>query len=150
MTNVYIDGVDKTSTVSGSLASWTNKKAIKFTSKARTIAVFGRDYEGGCKSGGFAMHCTSTNEYWNDLKTDQSWKVTGSSDVETDVNKVCPTDWASPEYRICKHDRTWENAVFGSTNNADNIVGVPDICGQGTSWCFRKTVGRKTNYYFHL
>ena len=146
MSNVYIDGADKTSTVSGTLDNWTNKKTIEFTSEARTIAIFGRDSEGGCKSGGFAMKCTSADPKWNDfttdLATDNIWKVKGSSNVETDVNKVCPSNWASPDY----DDSTWENAVLGDTNYADSVVGVPDICGSGTSWCFRKTVGRKKHY----
>ena len=136
VSNVYIDGVDKTSTVSGSLDSWRNKKTIEFTSEARTIAVMGRDYELGCRTGGFAMKCTSSDPDWNnlttELATDNVWKVKGSSVV---------SDWASPDY----DDSTWENAVLGGTNNADSVVGVPDICGSGTSWGFRKTVERKTH-----
>ena len=51
MSNVYIDGVDKTSTVSGSLDKWFTKKTIEFTSEARTVAVFGGDYERGWSAG---------------------------------------------------------------------------------------------------
>ena len=148
MSNVYIDGVDKTSTVSGSLDKWFTKKTIEFTSEARTVAVFGGDYERGCKNGGFAMKCTSSHPDWNklttDLTTDNVWKVKGSADVESDVNKVCPSNWARPEY----DDSTWENAIPGSNNNPQKVVGVPGICGSGISWCFRKTVGRKTHYHF--
>ena len=148
MSNVYIDGVDKTSTVSGSLDKWFTKKTIEFTSEARTVAVFGGDYERGCKNGGFAMKCTSSHPDWNNLTTDLTtynvWKVKGSSDVESDVNKVCPSNWARPEY----DDSTWENAIPGSNNNPQKVVGVPGICGSGISWCFRKTVGRKTHYHF--
>ena len=156
MSNVYIDGVDKTSTVSGSLGTWWNKKTIKFTSEARTIAVFGRDWESGCRTGGFAMKCTSSDPDWSnfttDLATDNVWKVKGSYYVESDVNKVCPSNWASPDY----DDSTWEKAVLADTNNADSIRGVPnnvgvsEICGSGRSWCFRKTVGRKTHDHFSL
>ena len=145
MSNVYIDGVDKTSTVSGSLDKWFTKKTIEFTSEARTVAVFGGDYERGCKNGGFAMKCTSSHPDWNnlttDLATDNVWKVKGSSVV---------SDWASPDY----DDSTWENAEVADTNNADSIrgvpnnVGVPEICGSGRSWCFRKSVGRKTHDHF--
>ena len=108
VSKVYIDGVDKTSTVSGSLDGWWNKKRIEFTSKARTIAVFGRDYELGCRTGGFAMKCTSSDPDWNnlttDLATDNVWKVKGSYYVESDVNNVCPSNWASSD----NDDVTWK------------------------------------------
>ena len=91
------------------------------------------------------MKCTSSDPVWN-LSTDDVWKVKGSSYVESDVNKVCPSNWTRSDY----NDSTWENAIFASNNNAHRVVGVPDICGSGTSWCFRKTVGRKTHYHFSL
>ena len=149
--NVYIDGVDKTSEVSGSLSSWSNKKTIKFTSEATTIGIFGRDYECGCNCGGFALKCTSSDPDWNNLTTDDLWKVKGSSEKTTDMNKVCPSNWASPEY----DDSTWENAKYGG-GKVDGqgrwvppiiAKGIPDICGDGSTWCFRRTVVGKTQYH---
>jgi len=130
---VFIDGVDRTSEVSGDLNNWEAIKTITFDSTATTIAVFGGDGEGGCANGGLAMKCTSSHPDWNGLETDTSWKVLGNNGNQ-DVSTSCPTGWAAPSF----DDSSWENAMLGAENLADRVVGVPAICGDQNSWCFRK------------
>jgi len=133
--NVYIDGVEKTSEVSGDLNNWGQAKSITFDSSAGTIAVFGRDAEHGCANGGFAMKCTSSDPSWNGVETDTSWKVIGNNGG-TNVGTSCPSGWESPTF----DDSSWKNAMLGDTTYADGVIGVPDICGEENSWCFRKQV----------
>ena len=131
---MFIDGVDRTNDVSGDLNNWEAIKTITFDDTATTIAVFGGDGEGGCSNGGFAMKCTSSHPDWNGLETDTSWKVLGNNGNQ-DVATSCPAGWADPSF----DDSSWANALPGS-DHAESVVGVTDICGDETSWCFRKHV----------
>ena len=132
--NLYIDGVEKTSEVSGDFTNWQSIKTITFDSSASTIAIFGADKLGGCTDGGFAMQCTSLDPYWNYVQTDASWKAVGNNGGDI-VGTSCPAGWETPSF----DDSSWENAMFGSTH-AGSVIGVIDICGDYNSWCFRKQV----------
>ena len=110
-------------------------KTIIFDSDAKSISVFGGDAEGGCANGGFAMQCVSSDATWNGLQTDTSWKVLGN-DGGKDVGTSCPAGWANSIF----DDSSWQDAMLGATNYADDVVGVSDICGDQNSWCFRKQV----------
>jgi len=142
---VYVDGKDVTEKVSGDLRSWGAKKTISFPCGPSTLlAVQGSGSNAGCKGGGLAVKCSSTDKAspWNELIADTSWKVFGGQcqDPPCKQNKKnvvvgAPPDWYARSF----DDSKWDYAVKGSTDYAQGPVGTPwDICSSsGPAWLFR-------------
>jgi len=142
---VYVDGKDVTKKVTGDLGNWGIKHAISFPCGPSTLlAVQGSGSSAGCKGGGMAVTCTSTDKAspWNKLIADTKWKAFGGKCQDPLCTKVrknavvgAPENW----YALSFDDSKWEYAVKGTTDYAQSTVGTPwDICSpSGPAWLFR-------------
>lgn len=142
---VYVDGKDVTSKVSGDLGNWGIKHTISFPCGNSTLlAIQGSGGNAGCKGGGLAVKCTSTDKTskWNEVIADTKWKVFGGQCKDPPCKKGrknfvigAPPNWYASSY----DDSKWEYAVKGSTDHAQGPVGAPwDICSpSGPAWLFR-------------
>jgi len=145
--SVYVDGIDMTSKVQGDINTWDEKKTLRFPCGADTLlAVSGADSDKGCKTGGFAMMCTSSDQQspWQKYIADQTWKVFASTCADgtcsADNKKILnmPHGWYLPVF----DDSRWPHATKGDTDKAQVVAGTPfDICGRnGPAWLFRSNI----------
>lgn len=76
VTKVYIDGKDKTGSMSGSLSTYPPKKSILFKSDAKKLAFQVSSPTQGCLSTGFAISCRSKATAWTiSSNSKKGWKV---------------------------------------------------------------------------
>lgn len=138
---VYVDGSDVTSQVSGDLQNWPTKKTLVFECNAQTLfAINGADAEHGCSTGDFAIKCTSTNSAspWNGLTADQSWKAFGGQCHSGGCTRGIadpPANWYSPSF----DDSSWKAAATDSAQIAATVVSPEKgVCSHdGSAWLFR-------------
>lgn len=105
-------------------------ETVQFSGCSSLIAVQGEDNEGGCRHGGFAMHCISTFESspWHDLVTDVThWR--GST--------TGPTGWTN----IGFDDTAWVRPSLGQEMYTKLVIGngATEICMDG-AYFFRRVV----------
>mmetsp|Transcript_80051 Transcript_80051/g.158582 ORF Transcript_80051/g.158582 Transcript_80051/m.158582 type:complete len:796 (+) Transcript_80051:176-2563(+) len=145
--SVYVDGIDMTSKVKGDKNTWDEKKTLHFPCGADTLlAISGADSDKGCKTGGFAMMCTSSDSKspWHKYIADKTWKVFASMCADgrcSAHNKrilKMPHGWYLPAF----DDSRWPHASKGESDKAQVVAGTPfDICGStGPAWLFRSNV----------
>ena len=98
ISQIYVDGVDVTSSVTGSL-SWSGKGYLTFSDGARLLALKAYDAEAGCPNGGFMMSCTSSDPRWVlDTRDVSPWLVYGSSSSTNPSNDASGNAWYSLPY----------------------------------------------------
>ena len=114
---VYLDGVDKTSSVQGNLRYWPAKKTISFdAATVRSIGIYANDAERGCANGGFALKCESSDPAWNINTNDRSaWKVWSTSNSGSTPPKRFNRQWYDPKYEPSGDFKT---PAYGSTTDA--------------------------------
>ena len=79
---LYIDGVDVTSSVTGNMNSWPDKKSITFEDSALFLALEAADAgcSDCCNAGGMAMKCTSSSPQWtHNTGSKDGWLVHANS-----------------------------------------------------------------------
>merc|ERR1712238_458326 len=135
---VWVDGVDVTSTVVGNLGNWGDKKTVSFTSgESGVLAIKGRDYEEGCRNGGLAVKCTSgsnTASVWNMNSGGTgrlSWLVPSARNgYVTPLDDTNEKSWYEPGY---SRRGDFGVPLDGSTAYADGVIGNGDMCGTVTN-----------------
>jgi hypothetical protein len=130
---VYVDGVDVTASVTGTLNDWGSLNTLQFADYSQTLAIRAADYESGCHNGGCAMACSSERaaSIWNmNSEDDRGLFGVASSDDKAYAPAVDAGGraWYATGYEL--------GTGFGQplagiepTHAADNVVGHDDMCG---------------------
>lgn len=144
--DVYVDGVDVTSQVSGALDNWPTVKTLTFSSLSRSLAIRCEDNERGCHNGGLAIKCSASGasgpgSSWNMDSSDRSkFSVASSKSWDTPSADSEGRPWYSKYYT---ENSRWGTPRSGNTEYADGAIGVADMCGPTTDsdennkWWFR-------------
>ena len=101
VTKVYVDGIDRTSSISGTPSHAPITKALSFWS-SRThgvLAIQASDSECGCACGGLAVKCTSASPQWQiSSERPHGWKVWSTATDGASPPDVAGQSWYAPDY----------------------------------------------------
>jgi len=133
-TAIYVDG--KRVAYQGEV-SWAKAKTITFPATAKLIGIKGGDNQRGCAEGGLAMMCTSSNQKWNGVKTnDQGWRADHSHDI-TDDGNYPDGGWAAPSYDAS----TWKRAALSQLCVNGEVLSANGKNPKGNLWLRRGATG---------